>query len=191
MNFNDSSSYAGNVRELVLDVDAQMKLRMSNLEKKFMIDFSRLSILSQFLQESMENESQIPHFSPVSSNDLSSHSVAGEGTVTVQYNNQNGSFNGASCSTNPVSQNEFSTNNCSTEGFRLSHQNYILNHLGAFLSAEKLENNWVGIGSISGFDMTISLPELQVQHAILFLLLLRLLVPFLSNVHFCLMLMLN
>ncbi|GAY42809.1 hypothetical protein CUMW_069730 [Citrus unshiu] len=152
---------SGNVRELVLDVDAHMKLRMSNLEKKFMIDFSRLSILSRFLQESMENESQIPHFSPVGSNDLSSHSVAGEGTVTVQYNNQNGSFNGASCSTNPVSQNEFSMNNCSTEGFRLSHQNYILNHLSVFLSAEKLENHWVGIGSISGFDMTISLPELQ------------------------------
>lgn len=162
MNFNDPSSYAGNVRELVLEVDAHMKLGMSNLEKKFMIDFSRLSILSRFLQESMENESQIPHFSPVGSNDLSSHSVAGEGTVTVQYNNQNGSCNGASCSTNPVSQNEFSMNNCSTEGFRLSHQNYILNHLGAFLSAEKLENHWVGIGSISGFDVTISLPELQV-----------------------------
>lgn len=146
----------------MLEVDAHVNLGITNLERKFLIDFSRLSILSQFLQENMENESQIPHFSSVISNELSSGSVAGEGTVTLQYNDQNGSFDGASCSENRVSLNEFSMDNCTSEIFHLSHQNYMLKHLSAFVSAEKLENNWVGSASISGFDMTISLSELQV-----------------------------
>ncbi|KAL5752815.1 hypothetical protein ACOSQ2_023322 [Xanthoceras sorbifolium] len=151
----------GGVRELVLEVDARVNLEMTNMRKKFAIDFFRLSFLSQVLQESVENETEIPHFSSVTSNEPSSCSAAEEGSVTVRYHDSNGQFDGATCSRNLVSENDFAVDNCASDVFRLSHQNYILKHLGAFVSVEKLEKNWVGSGSISGFDMTISLSELQ------------------------------
>ncbi|KAI9166047.1 hypothetical protein LWI28_025262 [Acer negundo] len=151
----------GGVRELVLEVDARVNLEMTNMQKKFAIDFSRLSFLSQVLQESVENESELPHFSSVTSNESSSCSAAEEGPATVRYYDSNGPFDGASCSKNHVSKNDFAVDNCASDFFRLSHQNYILRHFKAFVSAEKLENYWVGSGFISGFDMTISLSELQ------------------------------
>lgn len=163
MNLDNRSSYAGCVRELVLEIDAHVELGMTNLQKKFKFELSRLSILSQFLQEGVENEIHIPHFSSVTSNELSSGSVVGEGTVTAQYNDGNHSCDAASCSKDPIFENEFAMENCASQVFHLSHQNHILKHLGAFILIEKVENNWVGSGSISGFDMTISLSELQVK----------------------------
>lgn len=56
----------------------------------------------------------------------------------------------------------------SSEAFCICHQNYILKHLGAFVSVVKSKNNplelkqaWGGSCYISGFDVTISLYELQ------------------------------
>ena len=49
-----------------------------------------------------------------------------------------------------------------------SHRSKMLNNLVASISAEKLEmlnQVWVGMGSISGFEMTISLSEIQVSNA--------------------------
>jgi hypothetical protein len=52
-----------------------------------------------------------------------------------------------------------------------SHQSKMLNNLVASISAEKHENDhksnqvWVGMGSISDFEMTISLSEIQVSNA--------------------------
>lgn len=117
-----------------------MKLESANLLRKFIFNVSHMSIFSQVLGEYVENENQIRHFSCVASNELSSHSVRGNQDVALQL----------------------------MDG---SHQNKILNHLFASISAEKPENGpmlnqvWVGSGSVSGFDLTISLSEIQVSDA--------------------------
>lgn len=146
----------------MLEIDAHMELGITNLQKKFKFELSCLSVLSQFLQEGVENELQIPHFSSVTTNELLSGSVVGEGT-TAQYNDRNHPCDAASCSKVSVFENEFATENCASQVFHLSHQNHILKHLGAFILVEKVENNWFGRGSVSGFDMTVSLSELQVK----------------------------
>lgn len=50
---------------------------------------------------------------------------------------------------------------------QLRHQNQILKDLRAFMSLERPDNGslhyWFGIGSLSGFDMTLSVYEIQVN----------------------------
>ncbi|KAK9285530.1 hypothetical protein L1049_024725 [Liquidambar formosana] len=163
---------SGAFRELVLEVDVCLNLELANMRRFFLFDLSRLSILSQILHESEENEVQIPHFSSVKSNDLSSDFVSGDSTVAFLHRDANWSvFDDASCSSGPISQKEAFGNNCVSQLSRLSHQSYILKQLRAIISAEKsvpgsensplfLNHVWVGSGSVSGFDMTISLSEI-------------------------------
>lgn len=84
----------------------------------------------------------------------------------------------ASCSSYPVSQRSSSLNNCATKAFHLSDQNYILKGLNASFSLENplhrdehglVHTNkvWFGRCNVSGFDMTISLAEIQVQKLVL------------------------
>ena len=148
----------------MLELDLILNLGLENMQRKFMFKLSRLSIFSQVIQQSAEDEIQILHFSSAQSNELSSHVLSGESAVTFQHEDGSCPVDD-SCSRAPISEGLFS----------LSHQDYILKHLTSSLSIEKAEVSplvpeqvWVGRGSVSGFDMTISLSELQVRNSLYF-----------------------
>ncbi|XP_042974875.1 uncharacterized protein LOC122306512 isoform X1 [Carya illinoinensis] len=146
------------VREFILEVD--MKFELANMRRKFKFDLSRLSILSQVLHDSLEKQMQIPHFS--------SGTLSGDSAIGFQHKNEIHSVNEASCSSDPVPQNEVLVKNCESKVFHSSHQNQILKQLCASMAVEKQDNVplhlnqvWVGSGLVSGFDLTISLSEIQ------------------------------
>uniref|UniRef100_F6I7D8 Vacuolar protein sorting-associated protein 13 VPS13 adaptor binding domain-containing protein n=1 Tax=Vitis vinifera TaxID=29760 RepID=F6I7D8_VITVI len=164
---------SGKFRELVLEADIRLDLELVNMRKKFMLDLSSLSILSQILCGSVKNEIQIPHFASGISNDLLSHSLPGDPTIAFQRKDGTHPVpDGASSSSDPVSKKEALMHNSVSEGFQLSCQRYILKRLRAFILVQKsmpetenvplhLYPVWVGNGSVSGFDMIISLSEIQ------------------------------
>jgi hypothetical protein len=170
MYLNNCFTYIGSVREFLLEVDVHSKFKFENMRRKFKFDLSRLSILSQVFHHSVENEIQIPHFSSVTPNDTISCSASGDPVAGFQHRNGIHLVNEASCSMDPVSQKEFSVKNRASEGMHLSHKNCILERLGAVMAMENPEDDplhlnqvWLGNGSVSGFDMTISLSEIQVS----------------------------
>ncbi|XP_057976276.1 uncharacterized protein LOC131163647 isoform X2 [Malania oleifera] len=162
---------SGGVREFVLEADFRLNLKLVN-KRRFLFDLSRLSILSQMLDESGGNESQSPHFSSVKTIDLSSHVVSGDPiTACHQVDSFHSVADHASCSSDPASRRE-SSMNFASGAYRLSHQNYILKQLKAFISIENSvpgeeygpvcsNQVWVGSGSVSGFDVILSLSEVQ------------------------------
>ncbi|XP_059638646.1 uncharacterized protein LOC132280907 isoform X2 [Cornus florida] len=167
---------SGLLRELLLVADVHLNLDLANMNRKFSFGLSRLSILSQILQKSVEqrtSETQSPHFSSASSSDLSPHIVRGDPTVEYQHTDGiHPVLDHASCSSPPVSQDESFGDNSIPQFLHFSHKNYILKQLGAFISVQipvsgdeisplRLNHDWVGSGSITGFDVTISLPEIQ------------------------------
>ncbi|GMI65987.1 hypothetical protein like AT3G50380 [Hibiscus trionum] len=149
-------SESSHIREFVLELDLILNLDLDNMQRKFMFKLSRLSIFSQVIQRSGEDEIQILHSSSTQSN-LSSQIVSGESSVAFQH--ENGCLpHGDSYSRASVSEGVI----C------LRHQDYILKHLTASLSVEKTEVIpldpelvWVGSGSVPGFDMKITLSELE------------------------------
>ena len=171
-------SYAGKVRELVLEADIHLNFELVNMRTKFMLDLSSLSILSQILCGSVENEIQIPHFASGISNGSLSHLLSGDPTIAFQPRDGIHPVpDGASCSSDPVSKKEDLKHNSLYAGFQLSCQRYILKRLRAFILLQKsmLETEnvpldihpvWVGNSSVSGFDMIISLSEIQVSNVI-------------------------
>ncbi|XP_020537290.1 uncharacterized protein LOC105639629 isoform X2 [Jatropha curcas] len=132
---NDS----GGFQELVTELDVFVKLESINVQRRFTFELSRMSIFSQVLQESAKNENQFPHFSSAMSNESSSHFTARDPAVGFHH----------------------------MDGSHANPRNYILNKLVASISAAKPKNGplpldhvWIGNGSVSGFDMTISLSEI-------------------------------
>ncbi|RVX23526.1 hypothetical protein CK203_000235 [Vitis vinifera] len=96
---------SGKFRELVLEADIRLDLELVNMRKKFMLDLSSLSILSQILCGSVKNEIQIPHFASGISNDLLSHSLPGDPTIAFQRKDGTHPVpDGASSSSDPVSK---------------------------------------------------------------------------------------
>lgn len=133
-------------------------------------DLSHLSVLSQVLHKSVEDksETEIPHFSSVSSKEFSSHLASGDSLSGYQNLGELTSVSDASSSRGSVPL-EKSYNRSISEVLHLSHQNHILKDLRAFLSLDRPENGalhlsqcWFGSCSLPGFDMTISLSEIQV-----------------------------
>ncbi|XVE87220.1 hypothetical protein DITRI_Ditri18aG0098600 [Diplodiscus trichospermus] len=151
-------SESSRIRAFLLELDLVLNIDVENMQRKFMFKLSRLSIFSQVIRQSAEDEIQILHFSSAQSNELSSDVLSGESAVACQHEDGSCPVDG-SCLRAHVSQGVF----C------LDHQEYILKHLASSLSIEKArvspldsEQAWVGIGTVSGFDMTISLSELQI-----------------------------
>ncbi|GFY93900.1 vacuolar protein sorting-associated protein, putative [Actinidia rufa] len=122
--------------------------------------------------ELQTNEIQIPHFSPITPSNSSSHSVHGDPAVAFQHTDEIHSVLDDENFSRRVSRNESAVDNSEARVLHLSRQNYILKQLGASIAVENpvqgeevrpelLNQGWVGSGSITGFDMTISLPEIQ------------------------------
>ncbi|KAG2408680.1 uncharacterized protein HKW66_Vig0035020 [Vigna angularis] len=147
---------SGCIQEIVVEVDIHMNFALAITGMKLTIDLSRLSILSQTIQRRVEDEAAIPHFSSVTSKDLSPLHASGNPLSGFQNFGQLNSISDASCSKNtlPIQV--------------ISHQNQILKNLRAFLSLERPDNGvmlfsrcWFGIGSLLGFDITLSIAEIQ------------------------------
>lgn len=160
----------------MLEIDIRLNLELVNMRRKFTLDLSSFSILSQIVFGSAKNEIQIPHFASGISNDLLPHFLSGDHTIAFQHRDAIHPLpDGASCSHDPVSRKEALMDNPVSEGFLLSCQRHILKRLQAFiLVRESMSENesghphlnpiWVGNGSVSGFDITISLTEIQVSN---------------------------
>ncbi|KAH1151426.1 hypothetical protein GYH30_045099 [Glycine max] len=146
---------SGGIQEIMVEVDIHLNFELATTGRKLTIDLSRLSILSQIMQGRVEDETAIPHFSSVSSKDLSSQLTSADPISGFQNFGALNSVSEASSSKNIVP-------------VQLSHQNQILKNLRAFMSLERPDNGtmhlsrcWFGIGSLSGFDMTLSVSEIQ------------------------------
>ncbi|QHO47810.1 Vacuolar protein sorting-associated proteinb [Arachis hypogaea] len=144
---NDS----GGIREIILEVDIHLKFESATTGKKLKAELSHLSILSQITHENLEHETTIPHFSSVRMKDFPSQLAFSEFQNSVECH----AVSEGSSSRGPVP-------------FHLSHQNQILKDLRASMSLERPADGslhlcrcWFGIGSISGFDMTLSISEIQ------------------------------
>lgn len=157
----------------MLVVDIQLNFNLANMRRKYVFNLSRISISSQVLHESVDNGLQIPQFSSITSNAFSTHIISGDPARELLHGNLMHPHDDPNCSRDSESQEEFYAKNCVPEISNLSHQKYILKHLHASVSVEEpwkdhLSNNhaWVGSGSISGFDITLSISEMKVSIAI-------------------------
>ncbi|CAK9182115.1 unnamed protein product [Ilex paraguariensis] len=173
-----TSDESGKLQELLFEADIHLSLEVANMRRKFSFDILKLSILSQVLRETMEQrtkEIQTPHVSSVMTSGLSGQSTDGNSTIEFEHRDRIHSVDSASCSSTSVSQKESHADNLKTQVLHLSPQNYILKELSAFVAVEQpmardvispmhINQAWVGSGSISGFDITVSLPEIQVSH---------------------------
>ncbi|PON54074.1 Vacuolar protein sorting-associated protein [Parasponia andersonii] len=158
----------GGVQELVLEFDVHLNFEWTDMERKLLFDLKRLSILSQVVRQSSGDEFQIPHFYSDNSNSLSTRFESVDFSSELQHRDVVHPLNDPSCSRDSDSPEELSAKNCVPVVSNLSSQKYILKHLGAFFSVQKpvngplcLHQSWVGGGSISGFDIILSLSEIK------------------------------
>jgi len=171
--------YAGGIKELGFETEFHLNLELANTHKRLSFDLSRFSILSQTLNGIVEqrmNEIQIPHFSSPILIDSSSRSVHGDPTVEFQHRDgiHSVSDNLSSSGPHPLRK-ESPVDKSESRLLHVSRQNYILKQLVASVAVEKplldkqarpqfLDQVWIGGCSITGLELTISLPEIEVSH---------------------------
>lgn len=163
-----------------MEADVYLNIEIADTEK-VLFRLPRFSILSQVLRESVEEQSheiQISQFSSVMSRNPSSTSFVGDPTITVQdLDGIHSVVDDASSSSASIPPVESYVDKTESPVPYMYPQNHILKQLCASFGLEKplpgddiiylLPNQrWVGSGSISGFDMTISLQEIQVSKII-------------------------
>ncbi|KAI5418217.1 hypothetical protein KIW84_042736 [Lathyrus oleraceus] len=144
---------SGGIQEIVLEVDIRLTFELRTTGMKLTVELSRLLILSQVTHKRVEKEMIIPHFSSVTSKGLSSHLASADPFSEFQNFGELNSDSDASSSKDPTP-------------VQSSQQNQILKNLRASISLEKPDNDslhghWFGIGCLSGFDMTLSVYEIQ------------------------------
>ncbi|KAE9614347.1 putative vacuolar protein sorting-associated protein [Lupinus albus] len=146
---------SGGIQEIVLEVDIHLKFELTSTGRKLTVDVSHLSILSQFINEKVEDETTTPHFSSVTSKDLSPHLASEDPLLGFQNFGEFSSVSDASSSRDSIP-------------LQLRKPHQILKDLRAFMSLDRPDNGslhlsrcWFGVGSLSGFDMTLSLSEFQ------------------------------
>lgn len=149
----------------MLEFDVHLNSELENTTRKFIFDFKRLSILSRVLQQSSGKEFQIPHFYSVTLNSMAGHFESGDSFSELHHRDMIHPLNDPSCSRDSESPEGLSATNQVPEVFNTSYQKHVLKHLGAVLSVQKHVNGqtWVGHGSVSGFDIIISLSEMEVS----------------------------
>ncbi|OIW09736.1 hypothetical protein TanjilG_23876 [Lupinus angustifolius] len=146
---------SGGIREIVLEVDIHLKFELTSTGRKLTVNVSHLSILSQFINEEVEDERATPHFSSVTSKDLSPHLGSEDPLLGFQNFGEFSSVSDASSSRDSIP-------------LQLRRPHQILKDLRAFMSLDRPDNGslhlsrcWFGVGSLSGFNMTLSLSEFQ------------------------------
>lgn len=149
----------------MIEVDIGLNLVIENKRKELVFDFSRLSVLSQVHNQNVDGENHVPHF-PSLSRQMSS------GNPTMRYGGEDGiaSVENATLSEDFPSSSHSVAHISSMRVFHSRDKKFILKHFGALIHVEKaycgpgdLNYPLVGRGSISGFDMNISLSEIEVS----------------------------
>lgn len=161
--------FAGGIREIVLEITLHSSLDSAGGEQKFLCEVSRLSVLSMIL-ETVERDINITQFSSPAFSESSSFLSGAPLETSFQQNDVISSVGSTSVSADFNSLREFSANSSLQEEFHSRYENYILEDLRVSASVKKRENTghqfsqaWVGGCSVLGFDITISLSELQVS----------------------------
>ncbi|XP_031116040.1 uncharacterized protein LOC116019835 isoform X2 [Ipomoea triloba] len=171
---------SGRLQELLLEATSHFNLETPT---KISFSISKLSILSCSFDVSTKKkirDTNVLSLSSVTPNDPSSIYLHGDASVSSNYVNKVHSLDDASSSSSHVPQKEYlpdgsgksCMNNIGSQNLHASPQNYVLRNLTASVVAERLAKRnwvssqqtdyfWVGNGSLSGFDTTLSLPEIQ------------------------------
>ncbi|EOA26077.1 hypothetical protein CARUB_v10019496mg [Capsella rubella] len=157
----------GGIREIVLEITLHSSLDSAGGEQKFLCEVSRLSVLSKIL-ESVERDINITQFSSPAFSESSSFLSGAPLETSFQQNNVISLGGSTSVSADFNSLRDFSANSNSQEEFHSRYKKYLLEDLRVSASVTKRENTghqfsqaWVGSCSVLGFDITISLSELQ------------------------------
>ncbi|CAE6075717.1 unnamed protein product [Arabidopsis arenosa] len=157
----------GGIREIVLEITLHSSLDSAGGEQKFLCEVSRLSVLCKIL-ESVERDINITQFSSPAFSESSSFLSGTPLETSFQQSDVISSGDSTSASGDFNSLREFSANSNLQEDFHSRYKNYILEDLRVSASVKKRENTghqftqaWVGGCSVLGFDITISLSELQ------------------------------
>ncbi|KAI3856641.1 hypothetical protein MKX03_019638 [Papaver bracteatum] len=156
---------SGGIWELMLEADFHLNLDFKNSKRKLCFDNSRLSIHSQHLAQSSADETtngiQFPHFQSVKAKETSTRSLFGDSTPPcLLYEN---------CSSSPDPDEEFKVEVDVSDYSQIIDTNCIVKHVAACLMIENdvsgdevmWKSDWVGTGSLSGLDFTVSLSEIQ------------------------------
>lgn len=161
----DFFTFAGGVQELVLEFDVHLNLESANMTRNIAFDLKRLSFISRVLQQRSGHAFQLPHFYSFTSDKVLVQLESGDGPAEIQPMGIIHSLKDPSSSRDSDSLGKVSAKNSVPEVFDLISQKPILEHLRAFLSAQNRISGqtWVGNGSTSGFDIILSLTEIEVS----------------------------
>ncbi|KFK40709.1 hypothetical protein AALP_AA2G031100 [Arabis alpina] len=157
----------GGIREIAVEITLHSSLDSAGREQKFVCEVSRLSVLSKIL-ESVEKDINITQFSSPAFSESSSFLSRAPSEISFQQKDLISSGDRTSISGDLSCPRELSTNSSLLEEFHSRYKNYILEDLRVSASVKKQENTahqysqaWEGGCSVLGFDVTISLSELQ------------------------------
>lgn len=166
--------FAGGIREIVLEITLHSSLDSAGREQKFLCEVSGLSVLSKIL-ESVERDINITQFSSPPFSESSSFLSGAPLETSSQQRDVISSGDSTSVSGDFSGRREFSANSNLHEDLHSRYKNYILEDLRVSASAKKRENTdhqfsqaWEGGCSVLGFDITISLSELQVSFFVVY-----------------------
>ncbi|XP_071913295.1 uncharacterized protein [Coffea arabica] len=173
----------GRFQELLFETNVHLSAEGPKTLNKVSFEISKFSILSQFLHEAAEHQAteiQVPHFSAVACDDISSSIMLGDPLVIEEHENtgQSVTHDSSFMSTSAFQHEPFADNlpdlcdNTGSKNLHSSPQSYILKELCAVIAVEwpvkrdgtgplYINQLWVGKGSISGFDMVLSLSQLR------------------------------
>ncbi|KAL8044377.1 hypothetical protein ABFX02_08G042900 [Erythranthe guttata] len=170
----------GKLEQLLLEVDFDFNLELVNAVRKISISISKFCMLSQFMHGNLgqkDNDVRTP-FSAIMPDESFSSFISKDSSPSLQHKDfDHPDLADASSSSTSVSQRGgshvgISMRNPGQKDLYISAQRYILKDLRCFLAVEgpvtrdritpTYSNNiWIGTGSISGFDVTISLCEIK------------------------------
>ncbi|PIA55552.1 hypothetical protein AQUCO_00700091v1 [Aquilegia coerulea] len=166
---------SGGVSQFVLEADFLFYIEFSTLRRKSSFDLSRLTVVSQYLHGTFQEHTddvQVLRSSPVADSEFPSSTVSGDVSLGSQCTKSVPPICCDASSSSPVPQKEFIVENDIGGHFHFIHGNYILKHAAASVLVEKavsrsdvdhfqLNIDWIGSGSVSGLDITISLTEIE------------------------------
>ncbi|KAJ0963386.1 hypothetical protein J5N97_028508 [Dioscorea zingiberensis] len=165
---------SGGFQTFYVEVDASFNLM--NFRRKILCDLYRFTIFTKHLHNDMLHQARdlpMPHSNLKSLAGFLSHTSSGNSTLPSQLvRDEPPALGGIHFKHTATSLGEILTEDDACESSHFCNHNYILKHLTASTVIEKLDSGdrqdflslksyWAGKGSMSGFDMTITLSEIQ------------------------------